>query len=286
MLLAHGLGAGPDAFRYGADSLAGALRQAGYTVYLLCHRADPESVPPEGPRRGFVSIEDIIERDVPAALAQAAADSGFSRVHAIGHGLGGLLLLAAAARRDDRLASVCAVGAPLRLPEVRSEARIATLALALAPARWRLPLAAAARLGLPLVGEELAGATPAPRARGAMAYAVSDPPLALLRSLSTWIRAGSPSLYGGVVSLEGHLADARVPLLVVTGTEDALCSCEAGERALSAWGHEDKQAVRAEALGHLDLLLGGNAPDRVFTPILEWLEDRRRAAWSEHRAAG
>jgi pimeloyl-ACP methyl ester carboxylesterase len=285
VLLAHGLTGGPDLFRYGTSSIVAALRDAGFAVYLWTHRADRHGVPPPGARAraGDRSAERVVERDLPPALDVVAAHSGFQRVHLVGHGLGGLLAIAAASRREPLLASVVALGAPLELPEIRADGAAAAALLSLLPASWPVPLRAMARFAAPLVGAgqaafDLARRTPSPRMRGAMVYAVEDPPVALLRAVRGWIRSGTPALYGGALELCEGIASADVPLLVVTATEDPICPPEAGERALERWGHADRSAIRAPG-SHLDLVLGRDAPTEVFEPIARWIGERRRRSW-------
>ncbi|MEZ4236093.1 MAG: alpha/beta fold hydrolase [Myxococcota bacterium] len=283
VLLAHGLTAGPDLFRYGERSLVASLREAGFAVYLWTHRADRQAVAPPGGRSRDRTVERIVERDLPPALEVVAEHSGFQRVHLVGHGLGGLLALAAGSRREPRLASVVALGAPLELPELRPDGAALTRLLSWLPASWPVPLRTAARLTAPLLGgrmaSDLAPRSPSARVRGALLYAVEDPPVALVQVVRGWMRSGAPALYGGAVELCEGLAAADVPLLVVTATDDPICPPDVGERALGRWGHADRTALRASG-SHLDLVLGSDAPAEVFDPVARWIGDRRRRSWS------
>lgn len=282
VVIVHGLLGGPDLYRYGADTLARTLREAGFAVYLLTHRGDRHAIAPEG--GGSRTAEQIAELDLPAALAAVAGHSGFPRVHLLGNGFGGLLALAVAGRRDAALASVVALAAPLR-PPTSSEPSAGSAAWGWVPAGWTVPLRLLGRVGAVLVPEgqapagfDLARRCVPSRLRGALMYAADDPSVGLVRTMRGWLDAGGATLYDGAIALRDRIADAEVPLLVVTGTDDPLCSPEAGEAALSAWGHPDRTAIRAPG-SHLDLVLGAEAPERVFGPIAEWLVSRRRLAW-------
>ena len=89
VVLAHALGLNCDAWRYGGSSLAGYLQAAGFRVYLFNHRGDRDAIAPQ--RHSSFDVDDIIARDIPAALDAVRNDSGFSRPFWIGHGLGGQL---------------------------------------------------------------------------------------------------------------------------------------------------------------------------------------------------
>mgnify|MGYP002005929939 FL=1 len=142
VVLAHATGLHPDAWRLGEGlTLARALSRAGFAVYLLSHRGDVDALPPH-PRAGF-DFDDILGRDLPAALARIREHAGFSRIHWVGHGMGGQLGLAHAARsRGEDLASVVVLGAPARFERdaVRSEVRRLARVAGLMPAHWRLPV--------------------------------------------------------------------------------------------------------------------------------------------------
>lgn len=285
VLVAHGISSGPDLYRYGAASLVEALRAAGFAPYLWTHRGDRHAVPPPGAALAGQVAEAIVEQDLPAALRAVAEHSGFARVHLIGHGLGGLLVMAGAGRREATIASVVALGAPLSMPGSGTTGQDALAALlALVPGGWPVPLRALGRIGAPLVGAgramfDLARRSPGARLRGALLYGAEDPSVALVRAVRGWVASGAPSLYGGAVDLCDGIASAEVPLLVVTGTEDPICPPDAGERALERWGHADKAAIRVPG-SHLDLVLGADVGAEVFAPLVAWLSERRKRAWA------
>ena len=223
---------------------------------------------------------------MPAALDAVAEHSGFPRVLLVGHGLGGVLSLAAAARRPSSLAGVVALGAPLRLSEPSTQARASLLLSMMLPAD--LPLRALARMGVPFaedVVRPLARTAPPERLRGALAYGAEDLSRPWLSAIRRWWKDGEPTLHDGLVEVAASLRDASVPLLVVSGADDPVCPHDAAERALASWGDEDVDAVRVGG-SHLDLLLGRDAGRAVHAPVVAWLDARRRTTWGERRAAG
>ena len=195
--MAHALGMSADHLRYGSGpTLAGALRRAGFTVYLWTHRGDAEAIPPDARARSEVDFDRILERDLPAAVDRVCADADHPRLHLVGHGLGGQLAMCWAAGRPDALGAVVAIASPVRFTAA-SLARRTARALSLLPARWRIPLRAAARLSTPFLDD--AGLGPVAgdlhsrgaRVRGGLAYASEDLPVRLLSEVLDWHREGS-----------------------------------------------------------------------------------------------
>jgi len=278
VVLAHALGLSSEAFRYGrGPTLATRLAAAGFSVYLLAHRGDGSALPPEG-AAGF-DFDDVLERDLPAALERVRAHAGYPAVHWVGHGLGGQLGLAHAARMPDSLATVTAIAAAVRFDAPASGQRRAALARALLPSWWHLPARAAARAVLPWVEGE-GGA----RLRGVLRYAAEDVPLGLLRQAARWLEAGALVDRTGLLDYRLALADARAPLHVVTAAGDPVCPPAHAAAALGRWGGSDRShTALGEGWGHLDLLVSPAADTAVFQPVVTWLETRRRAAWGKIR---
>lgn len=285
VVLAHALGIGGDAFRYGSGpTLASRLSQAGFSVYLLAHRGDADAIAP-GSGAGF-DFDDILERDVPAALARVREHSGFPLVHWVGHGMGGQLGMAWASHATDHLASVVALCAPaaFRGRAMRSEARSLARAAALLPVHWRVPARALASASVPWVGADAAvfgqvsGGTS--RVRGVLAHAAEDLPVGLLRQMDRWASRGAWTDRTGRLDRAEALADAVAPLLVIAAEGDELCPPECALVAVERWGGADRtHVVLPTGWGHLDPILAVDADRAVAQPLVAWLRERRRAAW-------
>ncbi|MFT4623560.1 MAG: pimeloyl-ACP methyl ester carboxylesterase [Myxococcota bacterium] len=277
VLIAHALGLGPDAYRYGgSDTLVGALTRAGFAVYLLTHRGDSTSV--GSGRDHAADFDGIVSADVPAALAAVRTHSGFPEVHWVGHGLGGQLGLVGASRDSSGVATVCAIGAPVRFPGVRSEFRARHLALRLVPGHWRVPLRSAASWAAPVSGDGVGIVVPAARARGVMSFGSEDFPVAMLQQLMTWVREGRLTSRDGRVDWTAGLACGRVPLRVVAGEGDPIWAPAYTEAAAEIWAGE-VEVQRVPGWTHLDAVLGSHADERVHGPLVRWLVARRRLAW-------
>ena len=274
VLLAHALGVGCDGFRYGTGStLAGTLARKGFAVYLLGHRGDRSAIAPSRDALAQATFDEILGRDLPSAAAAVCAHSGFPRVHFAGHGLGGLLGMSWAAQCPDNLASVVAIGSPIRFQRVPTELRRTARALSLLPAHWEIPTRALARLAAPLLDDSASGGA---RTRGVLEFASEDLPVGLLRQLMRWQDQGSPTTADGLYDYSESLSSADVPLLTFAGSEDAVAD---PDNARPLWGHRDVAHRVAEGLGHLDLLLSEEAAKAIFEPVAVWIHARRRLAW-------
>lgn len=83
-------------------------------------------------------------------------------------------------------------------------------------------------------------------------------------------------LYGYAAAFEA----LDVPLLVIAGDRDGLAPREAVRPAYERSGSSDK-TFRAFARGHIDLLVGREAPLTIWPLVLSWLNTRVRAHLSE-----
>ena len=95
VLCLHGLGASSVVFDLEPErSLARHLAAAGFDVWTADLRGHGASDRPGrgSPRRFGWSLDDHLEKDVPAFIDTVAAASGASRLHWVGHSLGGILL--------------------------------------------------------------------------------------------------------------------------------------------------------------------------------------------------
>jgi pimeloyl-ACP methyl ester carboxylesterase len=289
VVLAHALGLSPDAFRLDdRRGLVGCLTRAGFSVYLLCHRGDAAAIPPDGARP--FDFDDILERDVPAALARVREHSGFVRAHWVGHGLGGQLGLAWAARGGPgALASVVSVGAPVVFAgaDLRTEVRRAARVAALLPGQWRLPTSAVGWAVAPWIGDGAAldglgsAATAGPDARGLLCFGTGDLAAGIVAQVGRWLAAGSWTDRSGLLDYAESLRGASGPLLVVASPDDVVCPAAAALAALDAWGEGPRERVVVPGYGHVDPLTAGDAQDRVAAPIVAFLDRHRRRAWPD-----
>ncbi len=269
VLLVHGLGGSWRDFALEpVGSLARSLAGAGYTVYLASHRGDRDALPPADARS--FDLEDIATRDLPAAIDAVRADSGFARVIAVGHALGGqALYLMRAHTGSDGLAGLATLCAPVDFTPPASAARQAGIVAALLPRRWAVPARAALRIALPFLdAAQLLDAprTPGPVARARLRHASADLHAGVLAHLARCVAVGHLSDRTGRIDVVAGL-DASVPALVLVAEDDTRCSLSQVQRAATALGTEPVVVPG----GHLDPLTAEDVRAAACDALLGWM---------------
>lgn len=284
VLLAHGMGQGARSLDFQEQgSLASALHDAGFDVYVLCHRGDRGAVAPAG-ARGF-DFDDIVAQDVPAALATVRRVSGFERVLWVGHAMGGQLLYAHAARGGaSEIAAGVALCSAVRFPQPTSQVRLAALTARLLPAGWSLPTRMVQRalsaVADPALWAPLARDLEGPVARGVMLHAGEDVPIGLVHQVARWLSSGTLCDRHDRLDYLAGLRGLALPLMAVAATGDRVCPPEHARPALDA---VDPSYTRWLCLGegwaHLDPILGRQAAVEVFPEVVAWLARWRKDCW-------
>jgi pimeloyl-ACP methyl ester carboxylesterase len=289
VILCHGLGSNRYVFDMPrGPSLARFLCERGRDVFVPELRGSGMSDKPgifwsDVPREW--RFDDFIENDVPAIISAVVETTGSSRVHWIGHSMGGLVVAAYLASRDDpRIASVVAVGSPYDFS--RLDAALVRRARRL---KWILrhpffPLMLLAKSMGPLaeyVPESLNAAFYGPNTSSEVSrriFAVAceaAPPCSLwrdhMRFLETGIFGpGDGSRYGD------RLPD--IPFLCIGGSKDRIAprasvdcipESDSAERECLIIG---KESGCDEDYGHTDLVVGRRVAAEVFPVIASRLD--------------
>ena len=285
ILCCHGLAANRLAFDVGAVSLAGHLARRGFEVFVLELRGHGLS---ERPRWGW-SFDDYLERDLPAAFEAVLRRTGASRLHFIGHSMGGLLGYARLSSAAGRLASVTTVGSSLNYSAGSGFRSLLPLTgvLGRIPA---VPVRAFARATAPFVGRWVTpyerfnvwptNCDPALWRRVCTTgfHPVSAPVMA---QLATALSPGGLRSADGKRNYFDSLSDlpgeARVPVLALAGSRDAQCPPEAaGATVARIPGAElvvcGRESGHHDHYGHWDLLIGRRVTDEVFPAIASFVE--------------
>lgn len=283
MILCHGLLS--NRFNVDLDeeaSLARYLRSRGMDVWVMELRGHGGSRR-AGPSRGFDwSIDDYIQRDLPAVIATVRRATGAARVHWFGHSLGGMLLYGACIlpgiASQIRSAVVCdspAVFAPLRrrMRIARAYARLvpvvppALVLPFLGPAAWLAPWVLRRRHGVS--GRRLALAL---LSNAIVPWGSSRVLLHLCRILES----------GRFTSLDGALDYERgperigFPLRVLSAARklmDERAIHGGFERAASREKDYLRLSVQdgcAEDYTHSSILVSPSSPRDVYPRVAEW----------------
>ncbi|MEH3032451.1 MAG: alpha/beta hydrolase [Aeromicrobium erythreum] len=280
-----------------APALAFDLRRGCSVVEYFVQQGRPVYLVDYGPvqfRHREQGIEHWVDTVVPHAVGSVVEHHGADRVHLAGWSLGGIFtMLTAAALPDLPLASATAVASPFDLKAVP------LLALARPLDRVMSPLVGPAYRAL--------GGVPAPLTR--LGFQLSSADKYLTKPVSMLMHAddrdflaqleavdrfmGSMYAYpgrtfgqlyhvvmrtnefaGGTMELGGRtvrLADVRVPVLVVAGTNDTLAPQPAVEHLLDlVTGAPETELLQAPG-GHLGVLTGRAARRTTWPGLQDFL---------------
>lgn len=240
-------------------------------------------------------FDTYLEEDVPAAmeyiLTHAATSDG--KVLSVGHSMGGILLYAMLAIREERAGIAGAVALASSLDYGVSDTSLKMLLPLTDPAQMLnvpvIPLGALMSAIHPL-------ATRPPYALAYLGYQVSarqmmEPdlfkklvcnnfctiPVKLLLQLATVFKPGGLQNREGSVKYMDRLRSCKVPVLAIAGDEDLICPPIAVTDTLKAFpqdtvtyklfgGGEDERHY-----GHYDLLCARTAKEEVYPVILDFL---------------
>jgi alpha-beta hydrolase superfamily lysophospholipase len=290
VLLCHGLGAtAANLDLCPGASLARYLRGLGFEVWALELRGAGALTRPRpfGGRSWEIFFDDFVDQDAPAAIAHALAQSGASRVHWVGHSMGGLIGLAVAqGPLAEAVASVTALGAPARLrpaAPVRAALGLVWLVswLPFLPTRWLGALAAPLYFDSALTVPFFNRAHRSARLiRRALANMVGDIPTSLLRQFARWAANGEVTAWGDERNFTQGLVQVRAPLLAIAGEDDLLAPPPTARAAVEQASAErrawlnlggDGEGASALAYGHGDLLVGARAILDVYPRVASWI---------------
>jgi pimeloyl-ACP methyl ester carboxylesterase len=293
VVLLHGLGANRMIFLAAGASLAQHLAELGFDCYVPELRGAGHS---ERPRAGW-TLDDYLERDIPAVLESVLHASGQTEVSCIGHSMGGVLMLMYGIEHPDApISRLVTVGAALDYRPGRNVYQDLRRLRPFAGFLREVPFGAIARAVSPLAG---IGPTLPPEGmnfqranversvcREIMACGFGSIPLALFDSLTTTFDAQGFSRNDGRIVYLARAKDLRIPTLLIAGSRDPQCSPEAITATLdSLSGVADKRALffgrahgQREDYGHLDLLVGKHAAVEVWPQIGTFVRAERSVA--------
>ncbi len=297
VFLCHGLGSNRFDLDYpGRQSLAKYLWHNGFDTWIVELRGAGRSTQPSllfGKLRYNWVFDDYIMHDIPAAIARVLELSGRRAVHWVGHSMGGMLAYPVICTMDTQTIRSCVtVGAPSMAVlggPMHDKVRAIGFLLKFVPF---LPYRRAMGLLSYLV----------PYVRGVveraakdfmynpqnlddetlqtlMRNAVNDLPASMLLQAFDWYDSKNFRSYYKTFSVRENLHRIEAPLLIVAGSIDRLTPAEDLRFVFDRVSSKDKEFVvvgretgAATEYGHVDLILGRNAPDDVFPTIASWLD--------------
>ncbi len=292
VLLCHGLAANRFNFDLGPEvSLARFLQKAGFEVWSidLRGRGIPRRDAGGGACAGRPPVfDDYVREDARAAIRYVLGETGASRVHWVGHSMGGLVLYAVLQGEEaESVASGVAIGSPGSFAGM-GRGSLAYVLFRLLGSLPRVPLALLAAGVAPLIArirfpwEALFVNRRNVEVRSlerALCFLVADMWRGELSQFLDWMKRGEIPAHDGRGSLDQNWGAVRQPVFFIAGAGDLLVPpptvaaahdrIASQRKAFLILGREHGQE---EDYGHGDLLIGKNVRREVFPRILEWLE--------------
>jgi len=287
VVLLPGYGMNSFAFRYHTSGISfmETLATHGFDAWSVDFRGSSLSWHEHSCKHGGpVGLPEQAFIDLPTCLEHICARTGHERVHVIGCSLGGALAYAyAGEHREHRIDRLVTMGTPLQWGQPSVVRRIIdklAWPVRKMPVRGTRPLA---RWLLPL------GSRWAPKAISIyinprltdtsdvenLACTIENPHPAISDALLRWISNGDLILDGR--NTTENMEHFERPLFVICGSGDLICPQDAAMAALEhSRGETTFMCVDDPqgAVGHADLFISSIAPERVFSPVAEWLQGK------------
>ena len=286
VLLVHGFGQNRHAFHLPSRSFANHLARQGFDVFNLDLRGHGRSRQLSKARAR--SVRDYVDEDLPSALEEIAKANSGQRVFVIGHSLGGLVGYAAASSLKHRIAGLVTMGSPYHFTRGSFELQaVALFVKALRAARIRSVGAPVAMRTIGTVMRTLRLVTDGPLPMplrgwrpGAVEPHVLDEHLRLafdhagLDEMLTMFDWANAKRFGGHrEEYVERFESLDVPLLVIAGDDDELAPPASVRPAFVRSASLDK-TFRSLPFGHVDMLVGRDAPKSMWPLIERWLLHR------------
>jgi alpha-beta hydrolase superfamily lysophospholipase len=293
VLLVHGFGQNRYAWHLPSRSLANALAVAGYDVFNVDLRGHGRSRH-LGARRPR-GVDEYVTEDLPTAVEEVRLHSGGRPVWLLGHSLGGLVSYAAAPALDGAIAGIASIGSPYHF--TRGSLSLSAVAVVVhTVARAHVPLMNA-KVPVRHIGAAMRYLRrfaetpfyPIPWRgwhAGALEPHVLDEHLRLafdgagVGEFVEMFHWAAERRFGGADSdYVERFEKLDLPLLVLAGANDDLAPPASVRPGFERSGSRDK-AFHTLPLGHIDLLVGRDAPLMTWPLVTKWLDQRldRRAA--------
>lgn len=288
ILLIHGFGQNRYAWHLPSRSLANHLAREGYDVFNLDLRGHGRSRQ-MGARRCRDAL-DYVREDLPSAVEEVQAQSGQRPVFLVGHSLGGLVSYAAAPSLRGAVAGIVSLGSPYHF--TRGSAPLSAIGVFVrAMALAGVPIGANAPLPLGPVGASLsfirrfaesplyplpvrgwhAGSTEPHVLDEHLRLAFDRAALGEMTKMFQW---AAEERFGGKDSEHiERFEQTDLPLLIIAGANDDLAP-PASVRPAFTRSHSRDKTYRSLPLGHIDLLVGRDAPLMTWPLVASWIGKR------------
>lgn len=267
-------------------SISDALVEAGYDCWIVDLRACRSAVPAPGVNRLKATVDDLLLRDIPAALGHIAKTTGYDKVHWVGHSMGGMLLYAYELQFGNaRVASAVTLGAPIGFAGVRHKSH--SFLVAIAPYVHRF-MANSFKALAPLLNKRvykyrwlpIDWDNTDPRIGTAEIYHAMELPLPLIGGqMNQWASTQTWTMCDGALDVQARLHELQTPLLIVLGRSDPFIPQNRARAFFDALPNPDKKMLvlskengYSADYNHIDLAVSTHNAEEVQRPIVEWIQ--------------
>ncbi len=280
-------GYGMNSFIFGfhpkGASMEASLADRGFEVWSFDLRAQGSSRRDHGSMR--YRLEDLIRYDVASAVHFVADHTGTKtdEVDMIGCSLGATMMFAhVVCRKDHRVGRMVNMGGPVRWVRIHPLLSMAFLSPTLVGHLRIRGTRHLARVALPalqrvpwLLSVYLHPDSVDMSQASQLIRTVENPNRFVNRDIAKWIKE-KDLIVDGINVSEG-LRDVTLPLLTVIANGDGIVP-----RETTRWPHEHIGSVRkdvievgtpSQPIAHADMFVSDQAPDWVFRPLGDWLDD-------------
>ncbi len=284
----YGMNAFIFSFHPRGTSMEKTLADAGYEVWSVNLRQQGDSRRCMRKAKG-PSMRAYAEADLGAAISWVVrkTSSTAKDVTLVGCSLGGTIAYAhMALTPSPQVGGIITIGSPLRWETVPTIFRVALRSSRLAGAVPVMGSRRMLRTVFPVLSRVpgmldiyMNTSHVDVRAAEELTRTVEDPSPQVNKEMALWIRYRDLIIRG--VNVTEAAATQRVPLLVVVSNRDGIVPEDTALSAATHWGSDDVETLRIgdddEWFAHADLFIANSAPQKVFAPLIDWL-DRHPAA--------
>ncbi|MBW2523957.1 MAG: alpha/beta fold hydrolase [Deltaproteobacteria bacterium] len=270
-------------------SMLRTLRNAGFDVFFVDF-----GVPDETDEQ--VRLDDYVLQFVPRCVNETLAAAQSSRLSMVGYCMGGIFaLLHVGTHRDGRVANVVTIGAPVdfsRMGIISAAARLGVITVDVLMDRIGNVPGALSSVGFKV----MSGGRLVTKWVDLLVNLSDERYVRGFDAINTWVndlipypRDAFKQLVKEVVSgnklIAGELSfgdercdldEVRCALLSFAGESDNIATASATRRVVDVVGSKDKTFMTVPG-GHVGVVAGTHAPDRVWQPMCEWLAARSDA---------
>ncbi len=271
-------------------SLARYLSKEGFDAWVVDLRGSGLSKKTTFKRYEWF-FDDFVFHDLPAAVNLILRETGAKKLHWIGHSLGGLLAFpfTQTYANKDILQSLITIASPLTTATRPGYFKFTYHLDRFLKLFSRMPYKTLSKMAIRFVDRLLGLENQVLFSKENMTkeilttimhHAVESVPTSLILQIHDWFRHNYFATKDRKLNYMTHLSELKMPILMITGSVDTFTPLADIRLAFRKIPKAKKKHLvfgkskgHQSEYGHIDLLLGKNAPKEVYPHILQWLED-------------